>query len=47
MSTARDAALAFARAQQPRFLDQYQEFLTIPSVSTDPAYAADVQRGLR
>ena len=44
MSTARDAALAFARAQQPRFLDQYQEFLTIPSVSTDPAYAADVQR---
>ncbi len=44
MTTRREAALAFARAQQPRFLEQYKTFLTIPSISTDPAHAADMQR---
>jgi acetylornithine deacetylase/succinyl-diaminopimelate desuccinylase-like protein len=37
-------ALAYARDSQARFLDSYKTFLAIPSVSTDPIHAADVQR---
>lgn len=37
-------ALTFARANQVRFLENYKTFLRIPSVSTDPEHAADVQR---
>ncbi len=44
MTDARRAALAFAEAQRARFLTEYQDFLRIPSISTDPAHVADIQR---
>lgn len=44
MTDHRKAALAFAQANRDRFLSEYQEFLSIPSVSTDPEHAADIQR---
>ena len=34
----------YLRDQQPRFLDEYLEFLRIPSISALPDHAADVQR---
>jgi acetylornithine deacetylase/succinyl-diaminopimelate desuccinylase-like protein len=43
MTDARRAALAFAEAQRARFLTEYQDFLRIPSISTDPAHATDIQ----
>ena len=43
MTDARRAALAFAEAQRARFLTEYQDFLRIPSISTDPAHAHDIQ----
>jgi len=39
-----DAALAYAREHQARFLHELQELLRIPSVSTAPQHAADVAR---
>jgi acetylornithine deacetylase/succinyl-diaminopimelate desuccinylase-like protein len=39
-----DAAIAYAREQRPRFLDDLRDFLRIPSVSTAPDRAADVAR---
>lgn len=39
-----DQSLAYARQHQDAFLEQFREFLRIPTVSADPAYRADVQR---
>jgi acetylornithine deacetylase/succinyl-diaminopimelate desuccinylase-like protein len=41
MSSATDA---FVQSNQPRFLDELKNFLRIPSISTLPEHAADVQR---
>jgi acetylornithine deacetylase/succinyl-diaminopimelate desuccinylase-like protein len=41
MSSATDA---FVQSNQPRFLDELKSFLRIPSISTLPEHAADVQR---
>ena len=38
------AAVAFARENQPRFLEELKELLRIPSVSTLPAHRDDVRR---
>ncbi len=38
-------ALEYAQRNQGRFLDELKEVLTIPSISTDPEHAADMQRG--
>ena len=40
----RDAALAYAAEQQPRFVRQLQAFLRIPSISTEAQHRADVAR---
>ncbi len=37
-------ALAYARGQQTRFLEELTAFVSIPSVSTDPTAKADMQR---
>src|ERR1700724_1705506 len=37
-------AVLYARANQPRFLNELKELLRIPSVSTLPEHAADVRR---
>ena len=41
MSSATDA---FVQSNQPRFLDELKNFLRIPSISTLPEHAVDVQR---
>ncbi|WP_029215697.1 dipeptidase [Kallotenue papyrolyticum] len=41
------AALAQARAQHERYLDGFKTFLRIPSISTDPAYQAEIERAAR
>ena len=38
------AATAFAREQGERFVEELKALLRIPSVSTDPARAAEVRR---
>lgn len=42
--TALDPVLARIAARHDRILDELKEFAAIPSVSTDPAHAADVRR---
>jgi acetylornithine deacetylase/succinyl-diaminopimelate desuccinylase-like protein len=42
--TDRDDLDAYCRENQPRFVDELVEALRIPSISADPAYAADVAR---
>ena len=37
-------ALEYAQSNGDRFLQQLEALTRIPSVSTDPAFAADVQR---
>jgi len=44
MSAQREAALEYARKNKEKFLREYKEILTIPSISTDPAHAADVRQ---
>lgn len=44
MSVARDAALAYVRNNRGRFLEQLNDLLTIPSISTNPDHKADMQR---
>jgi acetylornithine deacetylase/succinyl-diaminopimelate desuccinylase-like protein len=44
MSTASDAARAYARANSDKFLDELKAMLRIPSLSGDPAHAGDVRR---
>ena len=39
-----DSVLAKTNANQPAGIERLMEFLRIPSVSTDPAFAADVRR---
>ncbi|MEI6273891.1 MAG: hypothetical protein WCQ03_10515, partial [Phycisphaerae bacterium] len=39
-----DSVLARTDANQPAGIERLMEFLRIPSVSTDPAFAADVRR---
>ncbi|HEV2619664.1 MAG TPA: dipeptidase [Acidobacteriaceae bacterium] len=38
-----NAAVAFARTNAPRFVNELKAFLRIPSISTDPAHATDVR----
>ena len=42
--TSLDAALAFLDADKANALERYFELVRIPSISTDPAYAADCRR---
>jgi acetylornithine deacetylase/succinyl-diaminopimelate desuccinylase-like protein len=44
MSSATDA---FVQSNQPRFLEELKDFLRIPSISTLPEHAADVERAAR
>ncbi|HLA64057.1 MAG TPA: dipeptidase [Rhodothermales bacterium] len=39
-----DQALVYARDHATRFVEELKSWLRIPSISTDPAYAPDVQR---
>lgn len=43
MTTAKDNALGFAERQRAANLEQLEEFLRIPSISTQPERSADVQ----
>jgi acetylornithine deacetylase/succinyl-diaminopimelate desuccinylase-like protein len=44
MSDPRSAALQYAQENNSRFLAELKEFLTIPSISTDPEHKADMDR---
>src|SRR5947209_20619716 len=44
MQSPQPSALAFARTNAARFVDELKALLRIPSVSTDPGHAADVRR---
>jgi acetylornithine deacetylase/succinyl-diaminopimelate desuccinylase-like protein len=44
MTDARRAALEYAHQNRERFLEELKEFLAIPSISTSPDHAADIQR---
>src|SRR5215207_6406056 len=44
MTSASDAACVYSRAHCDRFLQELDALLRIPSLSGDPAHAADVQR---
>jgi acetylornithine deacetylase/succinyl-diaminopimelate desuccinylase-like protein len=44
MMDQRSSAIRYAHENNSRFLAELQEFLTIPSVSTDPERKADMQR---
>jgi acetylornithine deacetylase/succinyl-diaminopimelate desuccinylase-like protein len=37
-------AIQYAHDHQPQFIDELKEFISIPSVSTEPAYKDDVRR---
>ena len=45
MTDPRQAALDYAHQNNPRFMDELKEFLSIPSISTSPEHNADTQRG--
>ena len=45
--TANDPVLAHLRTHRDRIVAKLIEFASIPSVSTDPAYAADIDRAAR
>ncbi len=44
VGTSQGAALAYARENAGRFVEELKELLRIPSVSTSPAHAGDVRR---
>ncbi|HEX5498585.1 MAG TPA: dipeptidase, partial [Thermomicrobiales bacterium] len=44
MTSASDDARAYARDNAHRFVEELEDLLRIPSVSTDPAHAVDIQR---
>jgi acetylornithine deacetylase/succinyl-diaminopimelate desuccinylase-like protein len=44
MGDQRETALQYARKNKERFLNAFKDILRIPSVSTDPAYSADIRR---
>jgi acetylornithine deacetylase/succinyl-diaminopimelate desuccinylase-like protein len=43
MADQRENALQYARKNKENFLEAFKEILAIPSVSTDPAHAADIR----
>lgn len=43
MSDHRTAALAYARENRQRFIDDLKEYVAIPSVSTDPEYRGEIE----
>ena len=43
MTDNRSASLEFAKQNRQRFLDELEEYLKIPSVSTDPEHKADIE----
>jgi acetylornithine deacetylase/succinyl-diaminopimelate desuccinylase-like protein len=47
MPDQRSAALQYAKANYPRFLDELKEFLVIPSISTDPDHKDDMQKAAK
>lgn len=44
MTNQRDAAIQYARDNKEKFLNEYKELLSIPSVSTDPGRDGDIRR---
>ncbi|MBN1146234.1 MAG: dipeptidase [Anaerolineales bacterium] len=44
MNTTLSSALAYLQDNQARFLEELEEFVSIPSISTDPAAKPDIQR---
>lgn len=44
MAAGSEAARAYARANGERFVQELEELLRIPSISTDPAHAGDIRR---
>ena len=44
MITQRDAAIRYAREHRAQFLEDTQDFLSIPSISTDPDHVDDIHR---
>lgn len=44
MTDPRQAALSYARQHTAEFLEELKAFVSIPSISTDPAHKADMQR---
>ena len=44
MTVSRSAALQYAHNNRERFLEELEEFVRIPSISTDPAAKADMQK---
>ena len=44
MPVSRSAALQYAHNNRDRFLEELEEFVRIPSISTDPAAKADMQK---
>jgi acetylornithine deacetylase/succinyl-diaminopimelate desuccinylase-like protein len=43
MTDQREAALQYARKNKEKFLQNFKEILSIPSVSTDPAHGGDIR----
>jgi acetylornithine deacetylase/succinyl-diaminopimelate desuccinylase-like protein len=43
MAQASDAARQYSRAHGDRLLQELEELIRIPSISTDPAHAGDIQ----
>jgi acetylornithine deacetylase/succinyl-diaminopimelate desuccinylase-like protein len=44
MSDPRKDALHYLQANRARFIDELKEYVSIPSISTDPTYQAEVNR---
>ena len=42
MPDLRSEALEYAQSNNSRFLGELKEFVTIPSISTDPEHAGDI-----
>ena len=38
------SSIDYAQAHTDAFIEQYKDFLRIPSIGADPAYRADVRR---
>ena len=43
-ATPLQASVEYAHERTEAFLEQYKDFLRIPSIGADPAYRADVRR---
>ena len=44
MTDQRESALEYVRTNREKFLKEYKEILSIPSISTDPEHATDIRR---